>query len=281
MSDNLQAEIDSLKRSLERERKGRKEAEDVLRAKTFELLESKKLAQDNANRLQQALSASKQVVWEWDAKTDEIWMYSNKSSELSKIVRRITKAEMIESLRPSHRQVFEQQFHAHSNGHSKMFSVLVERTSKSSGQSRWIRLTGQCSHRDNNGCMQRMLGTYKDITSQHHEREAYEMVTAAFVNAKLPQFIMLLDDQKVQINTAFADLFSIQGRNIDWETFAKLLPVELIQSHQVEDSLTFCADLIVNGQKTKCDIALNEMQTKQDQHSYISGSCTPIDIKTQ
>jgi PAS domain-containing protein len=274
VSENLQAEIDSLKRSLERERKGRKEAEEVLRNKTFELLEAKKLAQNNANRLQQALSASKQAVWEWDASTDEVWMYSNKSSELSKIVRRITKTQLIESLRPSHRQIFEQQFDAHSNGRSKMFSVLVERTSRTSGHKRWIRLTGQCSHRDSNGCMQRMLGTYKDITNQHKEREAYEMVTAAFVNAKIPQFIMLLDDQKVQINSAFASLFAIQGRCIDWETFAKLLPVDLIQSHQIQDSLAFCTDLMVHGQKTQCNIKLTEMLINQDQYSYISGSCS-------
>lgn len=277
-TESLQAQIASLKRSLERERKGRKEAEEVLRSQTFELIEAKKIAQNKANRLQQALSASKQIVWEWHAKSDEILMYSNESEAQSRIVNRITRTEFIESLRPSHRQVFEHQFTAHSNGRSKMFSVVVERMSKRTNQHRWVRLTGQCAQRDEDGRMTSMLGTFKDITSQHQEREAYEIVTRAFVNAKKPSFILSLEDKKVQINTTFANMFDIQGRHIEWDALCELLPVELIQTHQVKGSLVFCADLLIQGQKVRCDITLTEMQTHHNvfSYTYICGTCLPI-----
>lgn len=276
MSDTLQAEIELLKRSLERERKGRKDAEEVLRAKTFELLEAKKVAQTTANRLQQALAASKQIVWEWDADTDEIWMYASVKEAHSKVERRLKKSELIASLRPSHRQVFEQQFDAHANGKSKRFSVLVERVSNSSNEARWIRLSGQCILRDENGNMKRLLGTYKDITNQHREREIYELVTRVFVHGKKPSFIASLEDKQVQINTSFANLFGIQGRSISWDDFCRLVPIDLIQSNQVNGTLSFCADLWIDNISTSCDIKLTEMHTHEGKYQYINGTCCPI-----
>ena len=194
---SLRDEIASLERSLIRERKARKNAEDILRQKAMEAFEINERLQTATERLRLALWASRESVWEWNAKEDTFRLYTAMTTNEVQVSKRGTFQDTVDSIHPDHQAEYLNKWLAHERQESKSFDVLLPRFSESTQEYRWSRMRGRISKRDENGKALHFMGLFKDANSSVLRDETYQTIVDAFLHSSRPGFIINLKTMHV------------------------------------------------------------------------------------
>lgn len=255
----MRQQIASLERSLLRERKARKDAEDILRQKAMEAFETQRRLETATERLTLALRASREAVWEWDSKDDVFRLYNAISSDGVKIEKRGTFKEAIDVIHPDYQSNFIHAWTAHERLETKSFDMLIPRFSASNKAYRWARLRGQFTKRDEDGKAQHFLGLIKDAESSVLRNQTYQTIVDAFLNSSRPGFIINLKIMHIECNLLG---YKVLGLNIDGGSadVTTRLPVDTILKSIKAGDRKFTANITnADGAEIPVGIYLSEV----------------------
>ncbi|GLR71477.1 hypothetical protein [Agaribacter marinus] len=249
----LKEKIQLLERQLGRERASRKQAEEVIRQKTLDLLDANQRLDRTIERLNQALYASGESVWEWQSKEDTIRIYLSIDKTEVKIktignleagfnlVSKKNRAKLIES------------WNAHKIGETKKIDMHVNYFNEDTNGLRWARVCGQFVSRDASGVGTHFIGIVKDITRKYEQQITLNTIAHSFLRSAEPMFILKLDSMHVETTIAAEKLLSLpEIENIKDKqiALADALPLDAIKKHQQNEQAVFEEELtLASGKK--------------------------------
>ena len=154
----------ALARRLERERQARKSAEHLLNDKSRELFDALQQARESERRLQMALWASGEGIWNWSVEDDRFVVEGLYVDGVEVVWPVVSSAELIERVHPDDRDAMGLAWRLHLAGAREDVDVAY-RIQLDPGE-RWVRVRGRALQRDEQGRPLRVAGTIKDITAQ-------------------------------------------------------------------------------------------------------------------
>ncbi len=199
-------------RRAERERKARKEAEQLLHDKSSELFESLQTTREGKDRLKLALWASGEGIWSWQADTD-----------LVTIDQLLLNGEPVD-VPPATSEQLRMALHRDDViGYFMAWSLVVNGDRgdidascrcRWSGEWRWIRVRGRPVEMTENGRALRIVGTIKDITEQRQAEQSLRLMAQAFASTHDAMAIVDQEWRIVEGNTALARMMVLDAKDL-------------------------------------------------------------------
>ena len=256
----LRAEIESLERSLLRERAARKNAEDILRKKTMEALEVNERLETATDRLRLALWASRESVWEWDAKDNKFRLFTAVNTKDIQIDKRGSFEEAIENVHPDYQASFMDAWRAHEALETKAFDITVPRLSGRTGKYRWARMRGRITERDEKGNALHFLGLFKDAESSVVRNQTYQTIVDAFLNSSRPGFIIDFKSMHIECNALGYKTLGLQSDGANDKVLLERLPIERLMQAIENNETKFTASITnADAQDIPVGIYLSEI----------------------
>jgi PAS domain-containing protein len=256
----LETKIAALERAVERERKARKSAEDVLRQKAMEVFEIQQRLKVSTERLTLSLWASQEVVWEYNAKDDIFRLYTAIAEKEVKVSQKGTFSNLIESISPDLRASFQQQWEDHTQGKTKGINAKVMRMSHHHGMYRWVRIRGRVTKRDKQGVATHYIGMFSDIHDRVIRDETYQTIVDAFLQSTRPGFIINLVSMHVECNDLCMDILGLSREEVKQAQLRERLPVDCVLTNVKEQNQKFAAGITLpDTGKTKVGVYLSEV----------------------
>jgi diguanylate cyclase (GGDEF)-like protein/PAS domain S-box-containing protein len=246
---------EALGRRLASERDARRQAEALLSEKSQQLYEALQRAGRLTQRLQLALWASGDAIWEWYADSDELRVQRFlDAGERSEDVRG-SRSDLLATVHPRDVQPLMMAWRLHERGDTELLEVVFRPAPDRDGE--WMRLRGRAIERDEAGMALRMIGTLKDISQQRRNEESLELLGHAFASNRDGLGIVDADWKLVECNDALAALLGGEAAELvgrDVRGLLDLLPSALAQL-QAQGSLQREADLRrLDGGSTPVDL---------------------------
>ena len=194
----------ALARRLERERQARKSAEHLLNDKSRELFDALQQARESERRLQMALWASGEGIWNWSVEDDRFLVEGLYVDGVEVDWPVVSSSELIERVHPDDRDAMGLAWRLHLAGAREDVDVAY-RIQLDPGE-RWVRVRGRALQRDEQGRPLRVAGTIKDITAQRESEQSLHLLASAFSSTH--DALAIVDDQGaiVEANRAFCAL---------------------------------------------------------------------------
>lgn len=202
----------ALARRLERERQARKSAEHLLNDKSRELFDALQQARESERRLQMALWASGEGIWNWSVEDDRFRVEGLYVDGVEVDWPVVSSAELIERVHPDDRDAMGLAWRLHLAGAREDVDVAY-RIQLDPGE-RWVRVRGRALQRDEQGRPLRVAGTIKDITAQRESEQSLHLLASAFSSTH--DALAIVDDQGaiVEANRAFCALTAQSPRAV-------------------------------------------------------------------
>ncbi len=245
MNTSLDAEILRLERRLERERTARKAAELVLSEKSAELYQALELGRNDRRRLELALWAGNESIWDWNAREQiyELISFPPNGSQMTRSWGAF--AQVTRRIHPNDRQQFKLRWQLFLSGNLDSFDLTLRYQSPADPEQlqsleqalagrdkygsdlyaehsacpcdqdatnpakwNWIHWRGRIVEYSEDNTPLRAVGTVKDITHYRSTQESYLLMASAFANSREA---MVITDQHGLIkeaNCSFLELFN-------------------------------------------------------------------------
>nr|WP_136250887.1 hypothetical protein [Ningiella ruwaisensis] len=288
--DSLEQKVKQLEKQLLRERMARKKAEDILRQKTLELFDANERISTATKRLQSALWASGESVWEWFAEDDIYRLYTSVTEKEVVVQRRGKLNELIASLSENSSKIFKEKWQAHLAGKTDSVDVVIHRKSHSKGIWRWLRICGRIVSRNADNSAKQFIGIFKDITAQYEQDQTFRIIKDTYIRTEQPGFIIKIDSQRIEgiikIDSQRIEgtdsMFKLLGgarADFSQQDIRQLLPVSEILEHQKNRQRFF--EHTVNtrdGRSINCEFILPKMLEDEGEnggYSYAVGFFRP------
>ena len=248
-------DAEALGRRLASERAARRVAEDQLSAKSRELYDALQRTGRMTQRLQLALWASGDAIWEWRADSDELRVQrfldaGERSDEVTG-----SRNDLLSTVHPQDVQPMLMAWRLHERGDTDVLEVVFRPAPEQDAE--WMRLRGRAVERDDAGMAVRMIGTLKDITEQRRSEESLQLLGHAFASNRDGLAIVDADWQLVECNEALATMVGVESSTLvgrDLRRLLELAPGVWEQLH-VQGSLQVEADLRdAHGDSTPVDV---------------------------
>ncbi len=214
-----------LERRLRRERAAREAAEALLNSKSRELFEALQSVSEVRKRLQLALWASGEAIWEWSARTGELSTESFDAGfeSLPTIGARLRR-DVLPLIHPEDRHRVRVAWRLHARGGYEDFDCEF-RLLGDDGP-RWVRTRGRAIARDERtGIAQTVVGTIKDVTRQRAADELQRLVAQALSVTREPMAVTTADWRVIEANPAFLRLTGLKGDG-KAASLMELMPIE-------------------------------------------------------
>lgn len=207
-------------RRLARERAARKEAERLLEGKSLELFEALQASERSQRRLELALWASGESIWEWDAETDLIRSARYVALDAAPQETSTLLIDVLDAIHPADVESVVLAWRLHLAGSTAEYDMQYRLRD---GQS-WRRSRGRVIERDASGTACRMVGTTKDITRQREQDESLRVLGHAFANSR--DALVLCDGawRVLESNAAFHALSGFTHDSARRVAIAHVLP---------------------------------------------------------
>lgn len=212
-------EQDLADRRLHREREARKAAERLLEEKSRELFRINtdlEAALDQVNdmqhRLQMALWAGEETIWEWEAASDEVREQTFRDIHGNAVFDRYPLLRMLQRAHPDDVGMVWLAWQQHLFGLVQHYQVEY-RTQTAVGW-RWVRARGRATDRDDLGLALRVTGMLKDVTALREVEESQRLLAAAFSSTQDAMLILGADHIIHQANDAFLELTGLSAEKV-------------------------------------------------------------------
>ncbi len=194
-----------LQRRFDRERAARKAAETLLTAKARELFDALTTARQSEQRLQLALWASGEGIWEWIADDDALGIerFEIAGREVPWPAQPL--ANLVALVHEPDRESMMLAWQLHLAGSRPDFDRAVRLLHD--GEHRWVRIRGRALERDERGRATRVSGTLKDITTQRHAEGSLHLMAHAFSSTRDALAVADARWRIVEANNAFCAMF--------------------------------------------------------------------------
>lgn len=207
-------------RRLARERSARKAAEQLLEQKSLALFEALRTSEGSQRRLELALWASGESIWEWDADTDLIRNTRYVDVDAPPEETSILLIDMLDRIHPDDVEAVVLAWRLHVAGSTTTYDVQFRLMRDES----WLRSRGRVTERDASGVARRMVGTTKDITRQRLQDESLRLLGHAFANSRDALVLCDGDWRILESNQAFQTLLGLSHEAARQSAIATLLP---------------------------------------------------------
>jgi diguanylate cyclase (GGDEF)-like protein/PAS domain S-box-containing protein len=210
--EQLRDDADALRSELAREVDQRRHAEAQLRhsfdrleqrvvERTAELAHAAERLGQSETRLNLALEASELGLWDWDLQTDQVHasqaaMFGSDHDHCLRLADNIRP-----EVHPADAQRVRQLMIAHLKGETEAY-VVEYRAMQTDGQFVWIEDRGRVIQRDPDGRALRMIGTRRDVSQAHRQREQEHLAATVFEAANEGMAIMDTRFRLLAINDA-------------------------------------------------------------------------------
>ena len=197
-------EVALLQRRLARERASRKAAEDLLTDKSRELFDALTLIRESEHRLQMALWASGEGIWDWSSETGQLNVqglllagkpYDWPEPDLERL---------LATVHADDRDAASLAWRLHMAGTREDIDIAYRL--RSSRGLRWLRIRGKALERAPNGYALRLAGTIKDITNQRRSEQSLNLMAHAFASTQDALAVVDQTGWIIEINRSMAEL---------------------------------------------------------------------------
>ena len=220
-----------LQRRFDRERAARKAAEALLTAKSRELYDAMTRSRDSEHRLQLALWASREGIWEWQAADDTMALdrFELAGRELAWPCRPMAQVHADVHVDDRERTVLAWQLHL--SGSRADFDLAFRL--RHEGEYRWVRMRGRALDHDAQGRPTRVIGTIKDITRQRHAEESLRLMAHAFSSTRDALVVTDAQWRIVEANSAMCAMFGapsdgLRGRSLSDHVALGDVPLDVL-----------------------------------------------------
>ncbi len=207
-------------RRLARERAARKEAERLLERKSLALFEALQASERSQRRLELALWASGESIWEWAAETDVVRSTRYVALDAPPEETSTLLIDVLDAIHPADVESVALAWRLHLAGSTAEYDMQFRLRN---GQS-WLRSRGRVIERDAAGNALRMVGTTKDITRQREKDESLRVLGHAFANSRDALVLCDVDWRILESNAAFHALSGLSHERARRTAMARLLP---------------------------------------------------------
>lgn len=201
-----------LMRRYQQERANRKSMQGQLDDKSHALMLALDQARESEHRLQMALWASGEGIWEWsaDAGEFEVQGFSLDGHEFA--WPRMDEREYLERVHPDDRDNMQMAWRLHIAGARE--DVDMAYRLRLDNRFRWVRVRGRALERDGKGRPLRVAGTIKDITAQRDSEQSLHLLANAF--ASTHDALVVVDEAwaVVATNRSFTELTGLAANDV-------------------------------------------------------------------
>jgi diguanylate cyclase (GGDEF)-like protein len=207
-------------RRLARERAARKEAERLLERKSLALFEALQASERSQRRLELALWASGESIWEWVAETDLV--HSTRYVALGAPPQETSALliDVLDAIHPADVESVVLAWRLHLAGSTAEYDMQYRLRDGLS----WRRSRGRVIEHDAAGIACRMVGTTKDITRQREQDESLRVLGHAFANSRDALVLCDASWRVLESNAAFHALSGFHHDSARRDAIAPLLP---------------------------------------------------------
>ena len=211
----------ALLRRVERERNARKAAEQLLSEKSRELWGALQGAKDSERRLNLALWATGEAIWEWDLSSSQVRITGLVVDGQPLALDPATMDQWIERLHTADQAevcVAVDRHARNESGHIELdFRFRHQHTW------RWLRIRGRALQRDAQGRALQVSGTIRDVSDQREAEQLRQLMAHAFAST-LDALVVVQDDWTVlQSNAAFEALMGLEQGGMAGQHLQNLL----------------------------------------------------------
>ena len=211
-------------RRFDRERAARKAAEALLTDKSRELWDTLQAAQTTERRLQAALLANGEGIWDWQVPTDRLQISGLMLAGQAMPVDATTLAVMITRLHAPDRAAVAAALHQHDRGQSAHIEVDFRLRFK--GELRWLRIRGRALGRGEDGHALQVTGTIRDVSDQHEAEHLRQLMAHAFASTMDALVVVGADWTIVQANSALVSLLGLTEQGAEGRSLRDLVRFE-------------------------------------------------------
>ncbi|MBN8486459.1 MAG: EAL domain-containing protein [Burkholderiales bacterium] len=217
----VSAEAVVLSRRLERERLARKSAEALLMNKSRELFDALQQARESEHRLQMALWASGEGIWEWSTQTERFEVHGLFIDGVEVAWPDVGGRAFIDLVHADDRDSMTLAWRLHLAG-AREDVDMAYRIQLPPGE-RWVRVRGRALERDAQGRPVRVAGTIKDITAQRESEQSLHLLATAFASTN--DALLVVDDEGrvVEANRAFCLLSGHASSQVRGELLSRYI----------------------------------------------------------
>lgn len=265
MTDNLAL----LKKALLRERDARKESERILLDKSRSLYESKEQLKKSQYRLELALWASDESIWEWQVESNNfvIRRFNKELDSAIDVVQPLD--EFFKSIHPDDFENYRLQWRLHLDGCSENLDITFRAFREK--EYRWLRLRGRVVETSEAGLPKRLLGTSKDISDIRESERSSRLMASAFSSSRDAMLILQRDKKIIEANAAFYSLIKEQPHktNIDFSNYIKLTEqyIKDLKFHERVNEETFV--IRADGRTIPVEVTYSKFKFEEGNNSYL------------
>lgn len=259
-TSELENQINMLERQLDRERRGRKTAEEMLRTKSVELHQKNNKIQVLAKRLEHALLAGNEDVFEYDLKTDSFQMFKTILDADAKIICAASLSDFIDTIHNDDRTEFCIQWDQHTNGSCEALDVTIRVLLPNTNEHHWCKVRARRILDEDTHKVIKVVGTLKDCHLEHLNQLSCITISNTFVRSEQPSCIIDYSTGHIVPTESFLHLVgctSIQESDAEQDPYdnndlKQILPIDLIKRAQKQGESSFNIKLSLPKSTIEC-----------------------------
>ncbi|MBC7728193.1 MAG: EAL domain-containing protein [Microbacteriaceae bacterium] len=203
----MPSDLAVLLRRAERERSARKAAEKLLTEKSRELWDALQRAKDSERRLNLALWATGEGIWEWDLVASQVKITGLVVAGQPLPIATTTMDRLLAGLHRADQLKVRSEIDRHADNESGHIDLAFR--VRHSGEWHWLRIRGRALQRDGNGRALQVTGTIRDVSHLHAAEQLRQLMAHAFAST-LDALVVVQDGWTVvQANAAFEALMGL------------------------------------------------------------------------
>jgi diguanylate cyclase (GGDEF)-like protein len=216
------ANLPGLLRRAERERSARKAAEQLLTEKSRELWGVLQRAKDSERRLNLALWATGEGIWEWDLVATQVKITGLMVAGQPLPIDTATMDQLLARLHSADQPMVRSELDRHADNESGHIIDLDFRLRHNGGW-HWLHIRGRALQRDGHGRALQVTGTIRDVSDQHEAEQLRHQMAHAFAST-LDALVVVQDGWTVvQANAAFEALMGLENGGMAGQHLLDLL----------------------------------------------------------
>lgn len=278
---DLENQINMLERQLDRERRGRKKAEEVLRTKSIELHHKTNKVSVIAKRLEHALLAGNEDIFEYDIASDRYQMFKTLFDTDAKIVCAVTLSGFIDTIHNDDRTEFCMQWDKHLNGLQENVDITIRALMPEQDEEyRWCQIRGRKVLDKESGKPSKIIGTVKDCHEQYQSELSYKTISQTYLLSKQPSCIIDYSTKHVVTTDSFQKMLAgliepdsaIDANTLSQEDLREILPISMIKLKQKEGVSVFRLDLNLGDKSVSCFASIPPLMQENNelgQYRYV------------
>lgn len=211
-------------------------------------------------RLQLALWAGNEVVWEYVIDEDCFYLYKNMSGGTANIAKVGTFDDALAAYHKDDQQMASDNWFAHLDGNKTAINFTARLFTEKKDAFRWNLIKAKRIFDERTGHATKIIGIFKDIHEEYIRELSYKVINKAFLRSRTPGFVIDFSTKHIEVSDSFYQFVGKEREDVRQKELQALLPTEEINTQQCQHNYRFIANLTTLPDKTlACQFQLHPM----------------------